>query len=155
MESNFLTEVVSELTREGVPRDLLFVNWEGLLGDMLVGDCLRHSDHKAIEFSVLGEARRAVSKSLDFQRTDFDFFRDLKDKVLCETLLKGKGDQEGWIFFKNKIMKVQEQANPVCQKMSCKGRRPALLNRELLQELWKKRSLGHGVLYSQKREKLP
>ncbi|KAF1590602.1 UNVERIFIED_CONTAM: hypothetical protein FQV16_0005669, partial [Eudyptes robustus] len=47
--------------------------------------------------------------------------------------------QEGWTFFKKKILKVQEQAVSMCQKTSHQGRRPAWLNRELWLELRKKR----------------
>ena len=51
MEDNFLTQLVSEPTRKGVPLDLLFVNGEGLVGDMMVGGHLGHSDHEMIVFS--------------------------------------------------------------------------------------------------------
>jgi len=40
------------------------------------------------------------------------------------------------------ILKVQEQATPLCQKMSLQGRRPAWLNRELRLELRKKKKKG-------------
>ncbi|KAF1522501.1 putative RNA-directed DNA polymerase from transposon X-element, partial [Eudyptula albosignata] len=47
--------------------------------------------------------------------------------------------QEGWTFFKKEVLKAQEQAVPVCRKKNGWGRRPAWLNRELLQGLRKKR----------------
>lgn len=50
MEENFLTQLVSEPTREGVPLDFLFVNREGLVGDVMVGGRLGHSDHEMIVF---------------------------------------------------------------------------------------------------------
>jgi len=38
-----------------------------------------HSDHKMMEFSILGEVRRGVSRTatLDFRRVDFALFRML------------------------------------------------------------------------------
>ncbi|PKU32319.1 adaptin ear-binding coat-associated protein 1 [Limosa lapponica baueri] len=51
VEDNFLTQLVRELTREGALLDLLFVNREGLVGDVMVEGCLGHSDHEMIEFS--------------------------------------------------------------------------------------------------------
>ncbi|KAK4810540.1 hypothetical protein QYF61_004503 [Mycteria americana] len=51
----------------------------------------------------------------------------------------GKGVQEGWTFFKEEVLKAQEQAVPRCRKMSRRGRRPAWLTRELWLELRKKR----------------
>ena len=93
-----------------------------------------------IELSILGDVRRGVSKTatLDFRRADFGLFRRLVDRVPWEAVLKGKGVQEGWTFFKKEILRAQEQAVPMCQKTSWQGRRPAWLNRELWLELRKK-----------------
>jgi len=68
---------------------------------------------------------------LDFQRTDFGLFRGLVDRVPWERVLKGKGFQEDWTFFKKETLKVRELVVPMCQKMSRQGRRPAWLNKEL------------------------
>ena len=54
MEGNFLTQLVSEPSREGVLLDLLFANREGLVGDVVVGGRLGHSDDEMTEFSILG-----------------------------------------------------------------------------------------------------
>ncbi|GAB0186634.1 hypothetical protein GRJ2_001128700 [Grus japonensis] len=115
-EDNFLTQLVSETTREGAPLDLLFVNREGLVGNVMVGGHLGHSHHEMIEFLILGEVKRRVSRTatLDFQRADFGLFRRLVDRVPWEAVLKGKGVQEGWTFFKKEILKVQEQVVPMC-----------------------------------------
>ena len=82
MEDNFLT-AGSEPTREGAPLDLLFVNREGLVGDVMVGGHLGHSNHKMMTFSILGEVRRVLSRTaiLDFQRAEFGLFRRLVDRV--------------------------------------------------------------------------
>ena len=40
---------MSEPTREGALLDL-FVNREGLVGDVMVGGHLEHSDHKTVSF---------------------------------------------------------------------------------------------------------
>ncbi|KAK4807752.1 hypothetical protein QYF61_023585 [Mycteria americana] len=116
VEDNFLTELVSEPTREGSLLDLLFVNREGLVGDVTVGGCLGHSDHEMTEVLILGEVRRGVSRTatLDFRRADFGLFRRLVDRVPWEAVLKGKGVREGWTFFKKEILKAQEQAVPMC-----------------------------------------
>ncbi|KAK4811177.1 hypothetical protein QYF61_019808 [Mycteria americana] len=108
---------------------------------VIVGGCLGHSNHEMIEFSILEEVRRGVSRTgtLDFQRADFDLFRSLVDRVPWEAVLKGKGVQQGWTFFKKEILKAQEQAVPMCQKTSQWGRPPAWLNRGLWLELRKKK----------------
>ncbi|KAK4823326.1 hypothetical protein QYF61_000928 [Mycteria americana] len=113
---NFLTQLVSEPTREGAPLDLLFTKREGLVSDVMAGGCLGQSDHEMIEFLIRGEVRRGVSRTatLDFRRADFGLFRRLVDRVPWDTVLKGKGVQEGWAFFKKEILKVQEQTIPMC-----------------------------------------
>ena len=77
-----LTQLVSEPTKEGASLDLLFVNREGLVGDVMVGGHLGHHNHEMIEFLILGEVKRGVSRTatLDFQRTVFGLFRRLVDK---------------------------------------------------------------------------
>ncbi|KAK4827403.1 hypothetical protein QYF61_017808 [Mycteria americana] len=137
-DDNFLTQLVSEPTREGAPLDLLFTNREGLV---MVGGCLGQSDHEMIEFLIHGEAARGVSKTatLDFQRADFGLFRRLVERVPWEAALMGKGVQEGWTFFKEEVLKAQERAVPRCRKMSRRGRRPTWLTRELWLELRRKR----------------
>ncbi|KAK4810736.1 hypothetical protein QYF61_007710 [Mycteria americana] len=138
---NFLTQLVSEPTREGAPLDLLFTNREGLVSDVVVGGCLGQSDHEMIEFLIRGEAARGVSKTatLDFRRADFGLFRRLVERVPWEAALMGKGVQEGWTFFKEEVLKAQERAVPRCRKTSWRGRRPAWLTRELWLELRRKR----------------
>ncbi|KAK4810488.1 hypothetical protein QYF61_004268 [Mycteria americana] len=138
---NFLTQLVSEPTREGAPLDLLFTNREGLVSDVMVGGCLGQSDHEMIEFLIHGEAARGVSKTapLDFRRADFGLFRRLVERVPWEAALMGKGVQEGWTFFKEEVLKAQERAVPRCRKTSRRGRRPAWLTRELWLELRRKR----------------
>ncbi|KAK4811203.1 hypothetical protein QYF61_021274 [Mycteria americana] len=76
-------------------------------------------------------------------QADFGLFRTLVERVPWETVLKGKGVQEGWAFFKKEVLKAQEQAVPVCHKTNRRGRRLAWLNRELLMELRKKRRVYH------------
>ena len=107
MEDNFLTQLVSELTRGGALLDLLLVNREELVGQVKAGGRLGCSDHEMIEFSILGETKRGVSKpaTLDFRRADFDPFKRLIDKIPWEAALKDMGVQEGWTYFKKRSLK--------------------------------------------------
>ncbi|KAK4828998.1 hypothetical protein QYF61_001754 [Mycteria americana] len=94
-----------------------------------------------IEFLIRGEAARGISKTatLDFRRADFGLFRRLVERVPWEAALMGKGVQEGGTFFKEEVLKAQEQAIPGCRKTSRRGRRPAWPTRELWFELRRKR----------------
>lgn len=73
---------VSEPSREGTPLDL-FANSEGLVGEVVAGCLLGHSDHKTMEFLVIGELSRRVSRTatLDFQNAGFGLFRRLVWKI--------------------------------------------------------------------------
>lgn len=62
VEQNFLTQLAREATRGYAPLDLMFVN-TGLVGDEMVGLCLGQRYHEMIEFSVLGEVRRGLSRT--------------------------------------------------------------------------------------------
>ena len=75
--------------------DLLFTDSEGVVGNVKAGDCLGQSNHEIVEISILGDVRRVISKTaiLNFHRADFDLFRMLVARVLCDLLLKGKGVQ--------------------------------------------------------------
>ena len=70
MEDSFLTQLVREPTRGSALLDLLLTNREGLVGDVKAGDCLGQSNHRIVEFSILGDVRRVTSKTaiLNFQR---------------------------------------------------------------------------------------
>jgi len=107
---------VSKAAKEGNPSDLLFVNREGPLGDVVVGVHLGHVNHEKIKIAIIRGLRNVVSRSatLDFWRADFGLFRRLGDGVPWEAVLKEQGVQEGWTFFRNKILKAQEQASPMC-----------------------------------------
>ena len=79
MENNFLTQLVGEPTSGRIILDLLFANRDGLVGDVVIGVHLGHSDHEMIEFPIFGEIRRNINKilTLDFWRADLGLFRRL------------------------------------------------------------------------------
>ena len=108
MEDNFLAQLVREPTRASNILDLLFVNREGLVGDVKVGGHLGQSDHKMLDFSTLVEPRRGVSRTatLDFRRADFNLLRTMVERVPWEVVLESMGTQEGWEYFKEIILKV-------------------------------------------------
>jgi len=108
VEDNVLTQPVSELTRGGALLDLMFTNREGLAGDVVVRGCLGLSDHEMIKFSVQGEVKRGARKTstMDFRRADFGLFRMLAERVPWKRVVKGKGVQAGWTFFKEEVLKA-------------------------------------------------
>ena len=117
---NFLTQLVKEPTRGSKILDLLFVNREGLVGDVKVGGHLGNSNLKVLDFSILVEPWRGVSRTatLHFQRADFNLFRTMVERVPWEVVLESVGAQEGWEYFKEVILKVQELSMPKSRKVS-------------------------------------
>ena len=83
MGDNFLTQLVREPMRGSNILDLLFVNRECLVGDVKAGGRLVQSDHEMLDFSILVEPWRGVSRTatLDFLRADFNFFRTMVERV--------------------------------------------------------------------------
>ena len=127
MEDNLLMQLVREPTIGAAPLDLLLTNREGLVGDVEVGGCLGQRDHDMVEFLILGRVKRGNSKTatLDFQRADFELSRRLVGGVPWGSVIGSKRIQDGWLLFKNEVLKAQEQAVPLSHKMSRRGRRPA------------------------------
>ncbi|CAM5133163.1 unnamed protein product, partial [Natator depressus] len=56
-------------------------------------------------------------------------------RIPWENNTRGKGDQESWLYFKESLLRLQEQTIPMCRKNSKYGRRPAWLNNEILADL--------------------
>jgi len=55
---------------------------------------------------------------LDFQRADSGLLQTMVERVLWEVILEGMGAQEGWEYFKEVILKVQELTIPKSWKTS-------------------------------------
>ena len=115
---NFLTQLVKEPVRGSKILDLLFVNREGLVGDVKAGGRLGQSDREMLDISILAEPRRGVSRTatLDFRRANLNLFRTMVERFPLEVLLEGVGAQEGWQYFPEVILKVQEL---IPQSMVC------------------------------------
>lgn len=67
---------------------------------------------------------KITSKPPDFHRADFGLFKGMVMTVPWEAVLKDKRLQEDWILFEKEILKVQEQAVPMSQKICRWERRP-------------------------------
>ena len=63
---------------------------------------------------ILVEPQRGVSRiaTLDFRRADFNLFRTMVERVPWEVILESVGAQEGWEYFKEVILKMQELTIP-------------------------------------------
>ena len=89
-------QVLREPTRKGALLDLLFVNREGLVGEVVIGGCLGHSNHAVAEFQIIGNRRKTASKTstLDMGRADFGLLKELVSKSPWESTFEGIGVHE-------------------------------------------------------------
>ncbi|CAM5114317.1 unnamed protein product [Natator depressus] len=148
---NFLAQVLGEPTRGGAFLDLLLTNRVELVGEAKVDGNLGGSDHELVEFRILTQGRKVSSRirTLDFRKADFDSLRERMGRIPWGTIMKGKGVQESWLYFKESLLRLQGQTIPMSRKNSKHGRRPAWLNGEILADLkhkkeaYKKWKVGH------------
>ena len=78
-----MSRVLGEPTRKDDLLDFLFVNREGLVGDVMVGGCLGHSDCEMVEFKIFSVMRKKDSRvaTLDFRRANLRLLRELFSRV--------------------------------------------------------------------------
>ncbi|KFV20393.1 hypothetical protein N340_12155, partial [Tauraco erythrolophus] len=81
---------------------------------------------------------------LDFRRADFGFFRDLLARVPWDEALERRGAQESWLIFKDHLLQAQERCIPTKRKSGRNTRRPAWMNKELLDQLGHKKKAYSG-----------
>ncbi|KFV13114.1 hypothetical protein N340_13029, partial [Tauraco erythrolophus] len=82
--------------------------------------------------------------TLDFRRADFGLFRDLLGRVQWDQALKGRGAQESWLIFKDHLLQAQKLCIPTKRKSGRNTRRPAWMNKELLDQLEHKKKAYRG-----------
>ncbi|PKU42733.1 glycerol kinase [Limosa lapponica baueri] len=137
VNDNFLLQMIEEPTRKGAMLDLVLTNKEGLVGNVKFKGSLGCSDHEMVEFKIHRAVRRVCSKltTLDFRRADFGLLRDLIGRVAWEQELEGRGAQENWLTFKDHLLQAQERCIPKKKKSDKIAKRPAWMNKELLDKL--------------------
>ncbi|PKU43211.1 tetratricopeptide repeat protein hypothetical protein [Limosa lapponica baueri] len=112
-----------------------------LMGNVKLKGNLGCTDHQMVEFKILKAVRRARSKlsALDFRRADFGLFRDLLSRVPWDNTLEGREVHESWLILKDHLLQTQERYIPTKTKSGKNARRPAWMNKELLDKLIQKK----------------
>jgi len=109
---------------------------EGLVGNVRLKGSLGCCD-RAMKFKILRAARRVHSKlnTLAFRGADFGLFSDLLGRVPWDKALEGRGAEESLLIVRGHLLQVQEQYIPTKRKSGKSTRRPAWMNKELLEKL--------------------
>lgn len=66
LADSFLSEILSEQIRKTAILDMLFVNGEELMGAVMVGGCLCHSNHKITCFNLFSVRRKKTNHLVDY-----------------------------------------------------------------------------------------
>ncbi|KFV02308.1 hypothetical protein N340_11981, partial [Tauraco erythrolophus] len=82
--------------------------------------------------------------TLDFRKADFGLLKDLLARVQWDEALEGRGAQESWLIFKDHLLQAQERCIPTKRKSGRNTRRPAWMNKELLDQLKHKKKAYMG-----------
>lgn len=99
------------------PLDLGFVSRDGLVPALMLRGHLGPSNHELIVTLFLGEGW-VLAELPPYTSGGQTVFRRPVVRVPWEAVLKGKGVQEHWTFFKKEILEVYKQTVPTCQKTS-------------------------------------
>ncbi|KFO13303.1 hypothetical protein N312_00590, partial [Balearica regulorum gibbericeps] len=82
--------------------------------------------------------------TLDFRRADFGLFRDFLGRIPSDKALEGRGAQDSWLIFKGHLLQAQQQCIPAKRKSGTNTRRPAWMDKELLDKLKHKKEAYRG-----------
>ncbi|KFW11307.1 hypothetical protein N327_10870, partial [Fulmarus glacialis] len=82
--------------------------------------------------------------TLDLRRADFGLFRDLLGRGPWDKALEGRGSQESRLIFKDHLLQAQERCIPTKRKSGKNTRRPAWMNKDLLDKLKHKKEVCRG-----------
>lgn len=139
-------QVLRELTRKDALIDLLLENTEGIMGKVMIGSSLCHSDHEVVKFKIFSDRKKTASKTLtlDMERTNLKFHRKLVRQVIWETAFERVEIHHCWSLSSD-TLKAPEQTILKCQKSNRWDTRLAWPNKDLLLEVrWKKKVYGHS-----------
>lgn len=84
-----------------------------------------------------GLAKEGV-RTLNLRRANFQLFNGLLDETHWETLLRDKGTDQSWQYFKDACLRAQELSILQNKQSGRQGRKPAWLCKDLLVRLKEK-----------------
>jgi len=92
----------------------LVTNVRELAGDIKIGDSLGCSGHALVEFTLLRDESQAKSKvrTLNFSKVNFQFFKELVNRIPLETDLRDKEVEESWQSFKDTFPQSTRALSP-------------------------------------------
>lgn len=107
LENYVLINVLRELSGKDSLLDLLFVNRDGVVGEVMISDYPGHNDDEIFELKFFVNMRKTVGRgvTLDFRRTGFRLLKELISKIPMESALESIWVHECWSLFKSHLLK--------------------------------------------------
>lgn len=112
MSDTFFSQGLSEPARKDALLDLLFVNI-GLVGDVMEGSSLGHSDHDMVKVKIFNIMRKSTAGLLLRASGEVT-----QGATLAEYIFEGLGVQKCWSIFKNRLLHRSRQSHGVVSQAS-------------------------------------
>ncbi len=114
LKDTFMTQIISQPTRENNIHYLVFVTDPDLVSEGKVGEILSVCDHHLIRFSIRKEhdLLENVSKIPDYRKANFSLARELLPQSTWKGLNLALVD-DAWNSFKNRVLEVERATVPM------------------------------------------
>ncbi|MBN3308567.1 PKH4B protein, partial [Amia calva] len=118
----FLTQFVTEPTRECACIDLIFSNDQDRVRGTLVREPMANCDHNMVSFEAYFQKTRTKSKTMiyNFRQANLEGMRRHLDKLDWSTL-DTESVENGWLYFQNILLEAQEKFVPTFNKLRTKN----------------------------------
>ena len=133
----FLTQLVTEPTRNDKILDLALVNNPQIVENIEVGEGLDNSDHSIIRLKIRANKTQINNDRLipDFAKGDFDKFRRLLSSINWNEKFRDMNAHQMWTAFRNIIDNFQNECVPLKKMRNTKTKKP----------LWWKASINKAL----------
>ncbi len=140
LEDNFLSQLVSEPTRENNILDLVIVSQDRLISNVKVGEHFGSCDHKLVRADISTLIKVLENKTLVpiFRRGNFE---DLRLAILHLQLPNTAQVDEAWSYFKNQLLTQQRNFIPYCERRPNNKRSHHWFNNEIKRTIQERNKL--------------
>ncbi len=114
IDDNFLTQLVTEPTRENSILDLVIASQDHLINNVIVGEHLGSCDHEVVRAEISTTTNVVDNKIYvpNFRRGNFE---RLKSELSHLSLPASAPADDTWFYFKNHLVTHQSNSIPNCE----------------------------------------
>ena len=133
VDDNFLVQVLDRPARGEMWLDVVLPSAEEIIKGIKSEDSIGCSSRARVEVGIsrnMGLAKSGV-RTLNLERANFRLFKELLDEISWEALLRDKGVEESWLFFRDAFLRAQELSISPNKKVGRGGRKLTGLGKDL------------------------